>query len=122
MLQHGAHISILSSLCIIRLLTRPTLHVGLNNRWGAAFTIVSNTLYIHGGKTDPSNAYSYTSAPTTNDLFALDLSTSFALDAPPWRLLSGVDLPNSPQGPALAWHTLTAYSEDAILGEFSLQH
>lgn len=81
---------------------------------------MSNTLYIHGGKTDPSNAYSYTSAPTTNDLLALDLSIPFALDAPPWRLLSGVEIPDGSQGPALAWHTLTAYSEDAILGTLSL--
>lgn len=72
---------------------------------------------MHGGKTDPSNQYSYTSAPPTNDLLALDLSSSFSLDETPWVLLSGVEIPNGPQGPAIAFHTITAYSEDAILGE-----
>lgn len=90
--------------------------------WGAAFTVVSSTLFIHGGKTDPSNQYSYNSAPTTNDLLTLDLSTSWALNAPPWLLLSGVDIPDGPQGPALSWHTITAYSEDAILGTHPFQH
>ncbi|KAF8318391.1 hypothetical protein DL93DRAFT_2027727, partial [Clavulina sp. PMI_390] len=83
--------------------------------WGAAYTVIASTLYVLGGKTDPYNEYSYTSAPTTNDLIALDLSTAWALDAPPWRLLSGADLPGGPQGPAVAWHTFTAYSESDML-------
>lgn len=91
-----------------------TANVG---RWGIAFTTVANKLYVHGGKTDPSNQYSYTTAPPINDLVVLDLSSSFSLNSPPWVLLSGAEMPDRPQGPAVAFHTITAYAGDAILGE-----
>jgi hypothetical protein len=94
----------------------------VDGRWGIAFTTMSNKLYVHGGKTDPSNQYSYTSAPNTNDLLALDLSSSFSLDRTPWVLLSGADVPDDLQGPALAFHTITAYSDDAALGKHPPRH
>lgn len=64
---------------------------------------------MHGGKIDKDNSYSYTSAPNTNQLLLLDLSTSFDLASPPWVV---VDAPN---GPALAFHSLTAYSEHELV-------
>ena len=76
---------------------------------------MSNTLYVHGGKLDSSNQFSYNSAPNTNDLLALDLSSPFLLSNPPWRVVMGSDIPSSSQGPAVSFHTLTAFSRDGIL-------
>ncbi|KAF9510296.1 hypothetical protein BS47DRAFT_1348219 [Hydnum rufescens UP504] len=81
----------------------------------AACTIVSNTLYVHGGKVDPSNQFSYTSAPNTNQLLTLDLSSPFPLWDPPWHLVTGSRRPPGLQGPAVSFHTLTAFSHDRIL-------
>ncbi|CAE6415703.1 unnamed protein product [Rhizoctonia solani] len=84
-------------------------------RWGQATTIIGNTLYVHGGKMDPYNMYSYSSAPGTNDLLSLDLSSSFAISDPPWSYISGSDTSSTSQGPSVAFHTLTAFDETAML-------
>jgi hypothetical protein len=47
--------------------------------------------------------YSYTSAPTINDLIYLPLSSTFNTASPPWQLLSS-------NGPTVAWHTLTSFN------------
>ena len=72
-------------------------------RWGQAATVVGNTLYIHGGKIDQNNAYSYNSAPNTDELLALNFGKSFDLSATPWTKL------NATGGPSVAFHTITAY-------------
>ncbi|KIJ66895.1 hypothetical protein HYDPIDRAFT_108844 [Hydnomerulius pinastri MD-312] len=78
-------------------------------RWGQAAAVLENTLYIHGGLSDPFNSYSYTSAPEVSDLLLLDLSTSFSVSSPPWQLLS------ASSSPALAWHTLSAFNTTELL-------
>ena len=71
-------------------------------------------MYIHGGKTDPSNSYGYSAAPTNNDLLRLSLSTSFSTSSVPWQVL--VDSSISPtQGPSLSWHTLSAFDTSHVL-------
>ena len=82
----------------------------VNGSWGQATAIVNNLLFISGGKTDEFGAYSYTSAPTTNDLFTLDLSLSFDPSSPPWSYLSGSQDSSTAQGQELAWHSLSAYN------------
>jgi hypothetical protein len=77
--------------------------------WGQAATVIGNILLIHGGKTDPDNSYSYTSAPNTAQLLSLDLSASFSVDSPPWTDV------HAPNGPALAFHTITSYSMNEFL-------
>ena len=58
---------------------------------------------------------SYTSAPNTNDLFSLDLSTSFDVANPPWVYESGSQDASTSQGPSVAWHSLTSYSNNRAL-------
>lgn len=76
------------------------------HRWGHAATYLGrpSTLLIHGGKT--SSGYSYASAPNTADLLSLDLSSSFDLSAPPWRI--------APVGtaPSTSFHSLSSLGED----------
>ncbi|KAF8558185.1 hypothetical protein OG21DRAFT_1456197 [Imleria badia] len=78
-------------------------------RWAQAVALVENTLYVHGGLSDPFNSYSYTSAPAISDLLVLDLSTSFSSSAAPWQLFS------SSSSPALAWHTLSGFNTTELL-------
>ncbi|EGN98753.1 hypothetical protein SERLA73DRAFT_73355 [Serpula lacrymans var. lacrymans S7.3] len=78
-------------------------------RWGQASALLEDVLYIHGGMTDPYNQYSYTSAPPTNELLALPLTSSFNTSLPPWKLL------NATNSPALVWHTLSAFNTSAFL-------
>ncbi|KAF8606625.1 hypothetical protein BDV93DRAFT_350587 [Ceratobasidium sp. AG-I] len=84
-------------------------------RWGQASTIIGQTLYVHGGKTDPSNMYSYSGAPNTNDLLSLDLSSSFAVSDAPWKYVDGSSVMSSSQGPAVAFHSLTAFDSRTML-------
>ena len=73
-------------------------------RWGQAVALLNSSLFIHGGKTDQFNSYSYTSAPNTNDLLYLPLTSSFSAASPPWILVSNSTNSSSP---FLAWHTLS---------------
>ncbi|CAE6410443.1 unnamed protein product [Rhizoctonia solani] len=93
----------------------PTAAYTPEARWGQASTILGNTLYVHGGKTDPYNAYTYSSAPGTNDLLSLDLSSSFAISDPPWTYVSGSSVSSTSQGPSVAFHSLTAFDERTML-------
>ncbi|KZP31800.1 hypothetical protein FIBSPDRAFT_925631 [Athelia psychrophila] len=85
------------------------------SRWGQAVAVVEDVLYLHGGKTDPSNGYTYSSAPTTNDLLYLPLNVAFAASSPPWTYISGSSNLSTPQGPTLAWHTLSAFNQATVL-------
>ncbi|CUA76086.1 hypothetical protein RSOLAG22IIIB_02094 [Rhizoctonia solani] len=84
-------------------------------RWGQATTMLGDTLYVHGGKMDQYNMYTYSSAPGTNDLLSLDLSSSFAISDPPWTYVGGSDALSTSQGPSVAFHTLTAFDENTML-------
>ncbi|KAH8117775.1 hypothetical protein DFH11DRAFT_1570630 [Phellopilus nigrolimitatus] len=84
-------------------------------RWGQATAMINELLFVHGGKTDEFNAYSYTSAPTTNDLLLLDLSQGFDPSSPPWQYISGSANSSTTQGQELAWHTLSAYNITQLL-------
>ena len=77
--------------------------------------MVNDILYVYGGKTDEFNEFSYTSAPTTNDLLMLSLASAFTTSDAPWIVISGNSNSTSPQGPALAWHTASAYNSSQIL-------
>ncbi|KAG6862507.1 hypothetical protein C0995_000055 [Termitomyces sp. Mi166 len=79
-------------------------------RWGQATILINNALFVHGGKTDPYNSYGYTSAPNNNDVLYLSLSSSFSTSSPPWQLLSNASShSSSAMGPAISWHTLSAF-------------
>jgi hypothetical protein len=69
--------------------------------------VIQNGLFIYGGRTDPYNMYSYTSAPTIDDLIYLPLSSAFDTASPPWQSLSS-------NGPAVAWHTLTPFNSTSL--------
>jgi hypothetical protein len=73
--------------------------------------VINDALFVHGGKTDQNNSYSYSSAPTNADLLFLSLSSSFDVSSPPWQLVNS----SSSQGPAVAWHTLSAFNTSGIL-------
>ena len=81
----------------------------IRNRWAQAVAQLENTLFVHGGLSDPFNSYSYSSAPEISDLLVLDLSTSFNSSSPPWQLFS------SNSSPPLAWHTLSAFNLAELL-------
>lgn len=84
-------------------------------RWGQAIAVIDDALFVYGGKTDPFNTYGYDSAPWTNDLFSLSLSTPFDPSAPPWQYVSGSQNSSTSQGTALAWHTLSAFNSSFSL-------
>lgn len=84
-------------------------------RWGQAVVIVDDSLYVHGGMSDPYNQYSYTAAPTTNNVLFLSLKDEFAVNSPPWELVSGSDNSSTSQGPSIAWHTLSATNTSYVL-------
>ncbi|KAG5646970.1 hypothetical protein DXG03_001693 [Asterophora parasitica] len=104
---------LLCSLCIIYIVADQVVAYEPESRWGQAVVSIKNALFVHGGKTDPFNSYSYTSAPTSNDILYLPLSTSFDVSSPPWQLLSGS--PSASQGPSLSWHTLSAFNTSHTL-------
>lgn len=72
-------------------------------------------MFVHGGKTDQFNAYSYSSAPNNNDLLYLSLSSPFQASLPPWQLVSSSSNSSTSQGPAISWHTLSAFNTSEIL-------
>ena len=84
-------------------------------RWGQAAALVEQTLYIHGGRTDPYNQYSYSAAPPNNDLLALSLDSSFNTSSPPFDYVGGCSNCSSSSGPAVAWHTLTPFNVTGLL-------
>ncbi|KIY64993.1 hypothetical protein CYLTODRAFT_445636 [Cylindrobasidium torrendii FP15055 ss-10] len=84
-------------------------------RWGQASAVIGDSLYVYGGKTDDFNAYSYTSAPTNNDLLYLNLSSSFEATSPPWQLIGGSSTSGATKGPSVAWHTLSAFNTTEAL-------
>ncbi|KAI9460749.1 hypothetical protein F5148DRAFT_1286788 [Russula earlei] len=85
-------------------------------RWAQAVAVINDALFVYGGKTDPYNAYGYNAAPWNNDLLYLSLSAPFDPSNPPWQYISGsVNSSISSQGPALAWHTLSAFNTSTCL-------
>ncbi|KAF9267907.1 hypothetical protein L218DRAFT_919718 [Marasmius fiardii PR-910] len=84
-------------------------------RWGQATALVNDALFIHGGFYDPSNAYSYTSAPIIDDLLYLPLSSSFDISSPPWVLVSSSSNSSTKPGPAVTWHTISPVNTTEIL-------
>ena len=59
--------------------------------------------------------YSYTSAPASNDVLYLSLSSPFDLLSIPWQLVSSSTNTSTSQGPAVAWHTLSAFNTSDLL-------
>ncbi|KIM39937.1 hypothetical protein M413DRAFT_11987 [Hebeloma cylindrosporum] len=84
-------------------------------RWGQAVAMINDALFVHAGKTDEFNSYSYTSAPNTNDVIYLSLSSSFSADSPPWELVSSSVNATTSQGPSLAWGTLSKLDSSSLL-------
>ncbi|KAI0649392.1 hypothetical protein C8Q79DRAFT_999177 [Trametes meyenii] len=84
-------------------------------RWGQAAALVDDMLFIQGGRTDQYNSYGYSSAPVNNDILLLPLNTNFNISSPPWQYLAGCDNCSSTQGPAVAWHTLSAFNTTDLL-------
>ncbi|KAI0925533.1 hypothetical protein AcV5_008246 [Taiwanofungus camphoratus] len=84
-------------------------------RWGQATALVEDVLFVQGGRTDEYNSYSYTSAPTNNDLLSISLTSSFNLSSPPWDYVGGCSNCSSSQGPAVSWHTMSAFNSSTLL-------
>ncbi|KAF7374635.1 Adagio protein 1-like [Mycena sanguinolenta] len=84
-------------------------------RWGQATSIITSSLFIQGGKQDQYNQYSYTSAQAQGDLLYLPLENSFSVDSPPWVLISDPNNNTESHGPAVAWHTLSAFNNSVLL-------
>jgi len=77
--------------------------------------VINDALFVYAGKTDEFNSYSYTSAPNTNDLLYLSLSSSFSANAPQWELVSSSTITTTSPGPSLAWGTLSELNSSSIL-------
>ncbi|PPQ63850.1 hypothetical protein CVT24_009063 [Panaeolus cyanescens] len=71
---------------------------------------MQKALFVHGGKVDQSNQFSYTAAPNVNDVLYLPLSNSFPVASPPWELVNSATNQSTIQGPAISWHTLSAFN------------
>ncbi|KAF8199705.1 hypothetical protein BJ912DRAFT_662359 [Pholiota molesta] len=84
-------------------------------RWGQATALITDSLFVYGGKIDQFNQFSYTAAPNVNDVLYLSLSSSFSAASPPWELVSSSTNQSTSQGPALAWSTLSAFNNTEIL-------
>ncbi|KAJ7227409.1 hypothetical protein GGX14DRAFT_629826 [Mycena pura] len=84
-------------------------------RWGQATSLISSYLFIQGGKQSLDNSQSYTGASASEDLLLLPLSNSFSVDSPPWDLISDSTNSSNSQGPAVAWHTLSAFNSSMLL-------
>ncbi|KAJ7067186.1 hypothetical protein C8F01DRAFT_661903 [Mycena amicta] len=84
-------------------------------RWGQATSIVTSSLFVQGGKQDATNSYSYTGANAQSDLLLLPLAVSFSIDSPPWTLVSDPTNDTNSHGPAVAWHTLSAFNSSTQL-------
>ncbi|KAJ6532039.1 hypothetical protein B0H19DRAFT_1273199 [Mycena capillaripes] len=84
-------------------------------RWGQATSLISSYLYIQGGKQNPDGSQTYNSAPAEEDLLYLPLDKPFSVESPPWELISSTGNFSQSQGPAVAWHTLSAYNSSMLL-------
>ncbi|KAJ7170899.1 hypothetical protein C8R43DRAFT_944719 [Mycena crocata] len=84
-------------------------------RWGQATSIITSSLFIQGGKQDTFNALGYDSALAQGDLLWLPLSNTFSVDSPPWEFISDPMNNTNSHGPAVAWHTLSAYNSSTLL-------
>ena len=103
------------SLGALSFATRLQIHSSTLYRWAQAVAVINDALFVYGGKTDQYNAYGYSSAPWNNDLLFLSLSSPFDASDPPWEYVSGSQNGSSSQGPALAWHTLSAFNSSFCL-------
>ncbi|KAF8150818.1 hypothetical protein B0H34DRAFT_678582 [Crassisporium funariophilum] len=112
---HIMFLSLLQWSLSLLLLPRSIHAFDATPRWGQATVVLHDALFVHGGKTDEFNSYSYTSAPNTNDVLYLPLTDPFSADSPPWQLVSSSANSTTSQGPALAWHTLSAFDTSDIL-------
>ncbi|WVO12632.1 hypothetical protein L204_100237 [Cryptococcus depauperatus] len=86
----------------------------ISSRWGHASTYIPSppTLIIHGGKTDPTSLYTYSSAPNTASTIIIPLNSAFTTSAPPFTEL------DSPAGPTEAWHTISPVSRSDTTWQF----
>ncbi|KAF8907288.1 hypothetical protein CPB84DRAFT_1843991 [Gymnopilus junonius] len=84
-------------------------------RWGQATVVINDALFVFGGKTDQFNSFSYTGAPTINDILYLSLASPFSASSPPWIQVSSSTNTSTSQGPALAWSSLSAFNTSQIL-------
>ncbi|KAI0671473.1 hypothetical protein C8Q78DRAFT_991114 [Trametes maxima] len=89
--------------------------MGGMSKWGQASALVDDVLFVQGGRTDQYNSYGYSSAPVNNDVLLLPLNANFDTSSPPWQYIAGCDNCSSNQGPAVAWHTLSALNTTNLL-------
>ncbi|KAF5382121.1 hypothetical protein D9615_004434 [Tricholomella constricta] len=106
---------LLCSLCIAYFVSDQVAAYDADPRWGQATVLINDALFVHGGKTDPFNSYSYTAAPNSNDILYLPLSAPFDSSSPPWHLLSIASNSSSSEGPSLSWHTLSAFNTSHVM-------
>ncbi|KAI0822521.1 hypothetical protein BC628DRAFT_1326966 [Trametes gibbosa] len=116
--MHTLHNAALSALLILWLVednVRAQQQYTASPRWGQATALVDDALFVQGGRTDQFNAYGYSSAPVNNDILLLPLNATFNLSSPPWQYIAGCSNCTSSQGPAVAWHTLSAFNTTNVL-------
>ncbi|KAI0360190.1 hypothetical protein OH77DRAFT_1501831 [Trametes cingulata] len=116
--MHGALLVALSSFLVLSLVEDYVMAAEQYTavpRWGQAVALVNDALFVHGGRTDQYNSFAYSSAPVTNDILLLPLNATFDVSSPPWEYVAGCFNCSSSQGPAVAWHTLSAFNTTNLL-------
>ncbi|KAF7328047.1 Adagio protein 1-like [Mycena kentingensis (nom. inval.)] len=83
-------------------------------RWGQATSLLTSSLFISAGKQDTTGS-SYTGANAQSDLLLLPLGVSFNINNPPWSIVSDPTNVTNSHGPAVAWHTLSAFNSSQLL-------
>ncbi|GAK66714.1 uncharacterized protein PAN0_014d4937 [Moesziomyces antarcticus] len=83
-------------------------------RWGQASALVGSLFVVQGGKTQGTGGgFTYSSAPSDAQMYALDLSTSFSLASPPWQSISLQD--PAAAAPAVSFHTISPLNSTSLL-------
>ena len=89
--------------------------VSLPARWGQASALVGSLFVVQGGKTQGTTGggYTYGSAPSDGQMYALDLSASFSLSSPPWQ--SVAVQADSLAAPPVCFHTISPLNSTSLL-------
>ena len=84
-------------------------------RWGQASALLGSLFIVQGGKTQGTTGggYTYSSAPSDGQMYALDLSSGFSLSSPPWQPVSVQDAGTA--APAVSFHTISPLNSTSLL-------
>ncbi|KAJ1596793.1 hypothetical protein NDA14_007392 [Ustilago hordei] len=107
--------SLLLTLALISAVSAQTATGSLPARWGQASALVGSLFLVQGGKTQGTTGggYTYDSAPSDGQMYALDLSSGFPLSSPPWQAVSVEADQIAP--PAVSFHTMSPLNSTSLL-------